>query len=286
MAITQGIYTPADSPLFVQTSFGRMLMQFGRWKITNSMLVRRIVDGTYQEFKQKNYNGPNLHRLIKMFAVYAIGTYLTYEAGKAGYKTAKKVLSASTELFGTVANIIPNVLDVVTGNNPTQESLRALYFSYQELVAYIGLGAAPMGVKVQKGLEDSYIAAKANFDQLMGKNDATDAINQTKQENQQKVKDLRPTYDRVQNLKQQGKMEEAQKIVDGLSDDDYETYKKIKASEASKATLEKEKEMFPVVKQIQELKKQGHDDQAQAIVDKMSDEEYRIYGLAKKKLGY
>src|SRR3990167_8088651 len=54
IAITQGIYTKVDSPLFVQTVMGRAVLQFGRWKITNALNGRRITTGEKVEIKAGN----------------------------------------------------------------------------------------------------------------------------------------------------------------------------------------------------------------------------------------
>jgi hypothetical protein len=95
---------------------------------------------------------------------------------------------------------------------------------------------------------------------------------------------VRPIYENVQALVNQGDTEEAQVIVDKLSDEDYEIYKSIKSAEKTKATKELQETLLPVYDQIQTLVDAGDTQQAQALLDAMSDEEYRAYGLLKKKL--
>lgn len=94
------------------------------------------------------------------------------------------------------------------------------------------------------------------------------------------------TYDHIQSLITAGKTDEAQSIVNSLSDDDYATYKKIKAAQKSKDTSAKEASMMSTVQKVQDLVKQGKQTDAQAIVDALTDDEYKIYQLAKKRLGY
>ncbi len=91
-------------------------------------------------------------------------------------------------------------------------------------------------------------------------------------------------YTEVQSLKASGKTEEAQKLVDDLSDDEYAKYKKVRSAAIAKATTQAEKEMAPTVVKVQNLIKAGKKEEAQAIVDQFTDEEYRIYGLVKKQL--
>jgi hypothetical protein len=97
-------------------------------------------------------------------------------------------------------------------------------------------------------------------------------------------KNIQPTYDKVQKLIAEGKESEARAIVDGLSDKDYEVYKRIRASNKKKNTVKSEQLVLPQVQNILNLIGQGKTEEAQNIIDDMSDEEYRIYQLTKKKL--
>jgi hypothetical protein len=98
--------------------------------------------------------------------------------------------------------------------------------------------------------------------------------------------DVRPIYEGVQKLVKEGKDAEAQSIVDGLSDKEYEAYKSIKASNKTRENNILDKKMQPVVLQVKKLDAQGKGDQAQSIVDKLSDDEYKAYKRAKKQLGF
>lgn len=101
-----------------------------------------------------------------------------------------------------------------------------------------------------------------------------------------KVENLKvqPTYDKVQQLAKEGKQDEAKAIVDGLSDADYEVYKRIKTTDKRNQTAEAERAMLPTTQKILELVGQGKQDEAQKIIENMTDEEYRIYKLTKNKL--
>lgn len=97
-------------------------------------------------------------------------------------------------------------------------------------------------------------------------------------------KKLQPTYDHVQQLVSDGKEGEARALVEGLSDSDYAIYKRIKASDKRKSTVQSEQQMLPKVKEILTMIANGKEDEAQATIEALSDEEYRIYQLTKKKL--
>ncbi len=109
---------------------------------------------------------------------------------------------------------------------------------------------------------------------------ALDKIQSMRQIEQEPVKKI---YDHNQQLIAEGRAEEAQDIVDTLSDADYEIYKKIKAAEKTKATIQGKKDIIPVYQEVQKLKAEGKIDEATAIVEGLSDDEYRYYQSVKKQ---
>ncbi len=96
-------------------------------------------------------------------------------------------------------------------------------------------------------------------------------------------KKVRPIYDQVQELLASGDEASAEKLVDSLSDEDYEVYKDIKQAERTKATNKLKLKVFPIYEEVQELKADGNLEEAQAIVDSLSDDEYRVYKLLKEQ---
>lgn len=94
---------------------------------------------------------------------------------------------------------------------------------------------------------------------------------------------VKPTYDKIQKLVKEGRTNEAKKILNELSDDDYKTYKKLKSSEKRMETIKKEEEFAPTFKRIQELKNDGKTEEAKKILNDLSDEEYEIYKKMKEK---
>lgn len=94
-----------------------------------------------------------------------------------------------------------------------------------------------------------------------------------------------PIYKKVQDLKAKGKDDQAQSIVDGLSDSEYEAYKSIRTSDKRNKTNQLKIKMQPTVLSVQKLIKAGAQSKAQEIVDNMTDDEYDAYVSAKKQLG-
>ena len=160
IAITQGIYTKVDSPLFVQTWYGRMMMQFGRWRITNAMLARRIAKSAIKEIKAGEYYGTNTRRVLKMIFSYGMMMYMGYQLGKKGYKRGQKIALAGAELINNIFGVISGEIlyDAVT-RNPTIDTLGSIVYTIQNAAAYIGIAEEPYPVTVKKGITDIYIAA-------------------------------------------------------------------------------------------------------------------------------
>lgn len=99
---------------------------------------------------------------------------------------------------------------------------------------------------------------------------------------------MKPTYDKVQQLVAEGKTAEAEKIVDEMSDEDYKAYRKAKTSDNRKKMeqLDKEQgtEMDNLAKKVQEMVADDKEQDAVDLVNSLSDEEYKLYQRAKKRL--
>lgn len=95
---------------------------------------------------------------------------------------------------------------------------------------------------------------------------------------------LMPLYQQAQELKAQGKTEEANALVSGLTDAEYETYKQIKSTEQTKKTNALKDQVYPIFVQAQKLKAEGRVDEANILVQNLTDEEYKVYQSLKKSL--
>lgn len=91
------------------------------------------------------------------------------------------------------------------------------------------------------------------------------------------VKEMTPIYKRVQTLVGEGKDEEAQAIVDDLSEEEYATYKSVKTAEKKKQNTQIKKKLLPIIQRVRKLIEQGDESVAQELVDDLSEEEYKIY---------
>jgi hypothetical protein len=101
--------------------------------------------------------------------------------------------------------------------------------------------------------------------------------------------EVRKVYNEAQALIGEGRQEEADALVSKAfpetpeGDAGYEIYKKLKTADKKKETEQAVLGMKDTVDQVYKLKQDGKDDEVQAIVDAMTDDEYHAYELAKKR---
>ncbi len=108
-----------------------------------------------------------------------------------------------------------------------------------------------------------------------------DALDARKQERAKEMNRVRDTYDKLQQMKAEGKTDEANLEYYKLSDEDRKLYDDIKTSEKTKKTNSLKAKMYPVYQQLQELKSQGKNDYANEIYNQLSQEEKHAYQLIK-----
>lgn len=163
-AITQGVYTKTDSPLFVQTAGGRAVMQFGRWKLTNTLMMRRMINGAKQEWKEGNKTGPNSKRLARTFFVTSLAMFLSWQFGKLGWKKAKKVAQAGAELVLLVRDMITGeAFREIFLENYTMQFFDMFVNTTTALAHYIGLREKPYPIEIKDTLDDLWISAIDQF---------------------------------------------------------------------------------------------------------------------------
>lgn len=161
IAITQGVFSKTESPLWVQTILGRIIMQMNRWRITNAMLLRRIVNDAKEDWKQGNFRGKNTDRFTKAIIFYAIGMYVSYELGKAGFKKAAQIAQSMAEVVNSLISLISQGdLKKMLSDNPTLSVIKEFLFTAQEISKFIRVPGAqkPREIEFEQGIEDTYIA--------------------------------------------------------------------------------------------------------------------------------
>lgn len=95
---------------------------------------------------------------------------------------------------------------------------------------------------------------------------------------------IKKIYDNVQELKKNNQIDEAKAIVDELTDSEYEIYKKIKTYVTRDENAQARKDIYPIYTEVQKLKKDGNIEEAKAIIEGLTDDQYKAYEAVKKDI--
>jgi len=166
VSITQGVFSAVDSPLLLQTWYGRMFFQMNRWRITNTMLVRRITIDAAKDIKAGKYKTQNTSRLGKMLVAYGTGMYISNELRKAGYRKAGDVARNIAQTIDGVTSLVTegDLVRMFT-ENPTLQTLKEVGNSIQDFAHYLHVPGAEKARG--KGIEETYIAPVQGIEDIM-----------------------------------------------------------------------------------------------------------------------
>ncbi len=271
------------------------------WKIVQWMVFAYLMDEAL--FKKVTGSGKGLN---------PIGLALTLAGANdegRGQTFGNRINKVFNPVTGDLAGELP-FTNVLGGNLPIATAItQPIKDLFAGNYAKAGIGAAANfvspfggGLQVKKSTEGAiaynkgYVANNAGVPQYpipKGVGSAIQSVLFGPSGNQQaqtfyntkgSTSPMRATYDEVQQLVAEGKQSEAQAIVDGLSDAEYKSYTAVKSSVKAQTTKTAEVAFLPRTQQIQNLIKDGKSDEAQKIVNAMTDEEYKYYQGSKKLL--
>jgi hypothetical protein len=220
------------------------------------------------------------------------GTLSTFEGDlKGATQQFSGVLSAPVQLFGQLyANKDfygrPIYKDTDTGAVKGEKIASYLGLNVvppfvKEAVTYIeNKGTTPLYQSITAGLA---LPIKYGSDAKNNTSDFYDALDNYNAMHAQAVAKFKPTFDKIQQLLQSGQKDQAQQILNGLSDDDYTLYKDALAGQKSASTTQAEAQFLPTYRNIQNLVKQGNTSQAQVLLNGLSDSDYKLYQKLKGK---
>ena len=105
------------------------------------------------------------------------------------------------------------------------------------------------------------------------------AMDKQQKERARENDSIRPILEEAYELNKEGKTTELKQLIDGLSDEEYAAYKRLLPSYKASQTKRRKSELYKFTKNIQKLVSEGKQSEAKALVDQLSDEDYRIYKL-------
>ena len=166
-----------------------------------------------------------------------------------------------------------------------------------KIAQYLGLNVIPPFVKEtvnyieKKGQVPLYQALttgaelpiKYGSDAKNNQSDFYNALDNYNKLHAQAMDQFRPTFQKIQDAVTAGKKDEAQKMVEALSDDEYTLYKDLKSGTTRSATSKAESQFLPTYRTIKDLLTQGKTGEAQARVNALSASDYKIYQSLKKR---
>ena len=94
---------------------------------------------------------------------------------------------------------------------------------------------------------------------------------------------FKPTYDEIQAKRDAGQIDEAQQQLNSLTDEEYKLYKSLLRSDKTAENRRIEGQIFKKFQQIMELR-DTNKEEAQAILDDFTEEEYEAFKRLKSKL--
>ncbi len=297
---TQFVFDSIDTPVGLSSDIAKTFSQFGTFGIKQVEFLGGKAKGAfYGQEKAKNIAGLMRYAVAGIAFVYTIGSAIgmkpeelipfmgTLEKGKLPFteppslkfpiEVTKAALN-TPDKYGQVRSGAQKLKDIgksavglIPAGSQIRKTLQGLQ-AVKEGGSYTKSGnlqftqGTSLGAKAQSVIFGKYASPEAQnyFNKVEINSKETSAI--------------KPVYDQVQALDAEGKGEEAQAIVDGLTDAQYEVYKKYRTAEKTKQTIQGKKDMVATYKEIQAMT----DEEAQPVLDAMTDDEYKYYKLVKE----
>jgi enhancing lycopene biosynthesis protein 2 len=292
---TQFQYGAIDTPVAMNSDIVKVLTQFMTYPVKQTEFLAGMA-------KNKEYMGIARYVLGGLAVVYTVGQVL-------GMKPTEMIpffdYASGQRKFGVPPSLkFPiEVIKAGLGAKDQYGQERTIGKKISD-VAKTGMGVIPGGIQIKKTYEGAKSVleggsydksgrkqfeqgeSKASqlqsilFGKYAGKN-AREYYDEGALSTRAKAK-VKPIYDQIQQLKAQGKMDEALTIAQSLSEAEAEVYKSIKSAEKAKQTQELKKKVTPIYNKIQKLKANGQIDEALVIAQSLSEDEIRVYKLIKE----
>lgn len=287
---TQFNFSSIDTPVALQNDLAKTLLQFQTYTVKQTEFLTEMV-------KDKNFLG-----LLR----YAVGGLaFVYTAGQAIGMKPEQLLPQfrfdtppSLKVPTTVAGAIANTPDKYGQQRDLAKKLDDVGQSLIGIVpagsqikkTYQGIKSIQEGGSYDKGGKLQYKQDQSTGGRLQsilfGKSSSKEAQNYFDKVPTPEKQKAQQAYTQVQVLVKDNKQQEAKAIVDSLTEEEYSQYKKVKSSEKAKATKEGKRKLIPTFNRVRRLIDDGKENEARAIVDSLTDQEYEYYKLLKKDSGF
>jgi hypothetical protein len=280
---------------------GGMALSFGLYAATNKFLNGHYMwqNPSTHQFDLQIPTGNGNYAYIPFMPTFAavprnlMGGALSTASGdlKGATQQFSSILAAPLQLFGQLYSNKdfygrPIYADTDPGTTKAVKiagylGLNTIPPFIKETVNYIEKkGTVPLYQSITTGME---LPIKYGSDAKNNTSDFYNALDNYNTLHAKAMSDFKPTFDKIQSLIQAGQNDEAQKLVDGLSESDYTLYKDSKAGATRAGTSKAEAQFLPTYQKIKALITGGKSDQAQSLVNGLSESDYKLYQALKKK---
>lgn len=287
---TQFVFDTVDTPVGLSGDLMKTLFQFQTYTTKQMEFLTHMA-------KDKNFAGLLRYALGGTAFVYTVGQLfgmepkeilpvyrfqtppslkLPVEATKAVLNTPDKFGNKRTlgDKVGDVANAAVGLLPAGSQAKKTIEGISSVKQggSFDKRGQIQFEQGQSTGAKVQSVLFGKYAGSSAK--DYFKKNETQDKFDAP----------IEKIYKQAVKLRDAGKLDEANALTQSMTAEDYAIYKKIRAREKANETLEAEKKMVPTVQKLLKYKEEGRIDEANAITQAMTEEEFKVYKSVRDKL--
>lgn len=294
---TQFKYGSIDTPLAMQGDITKIFTQFLTYPVKQTEFLAEMA-------RNKEFAGMIRYAFGSLAFVYTLGRLVNMKPAEvipwSNYATGQSTFGVPPSLKAPVeaAKAVFNSPSDFGQERTAGEKLRDVAKSSWGLIpggiqakkTTEGLKTVNQGYSTSRNGKFQFPVAQTTVNKIKGGLFGKSALPEAQEyyRNIKKVdpatKEMKAVYEQVQELKAQGNNEQAQMIVNEMTEADYELYKKVKASTKRAQTMEGQVRLMPAVQQVQDLLANEQQEEAQMIVNALSEEDYRLYKLAKEKL--
>lgn len=288
---TQFSFGSVDTPVFLQSDIAKTMAQYQTFTLKQTEFLAEMA-------KNKDYMGLLRYSVAGLAFVYSIGQAFNMEPKEIlpmfrfdtppSLKTPVEIVKAvadSPDKYGNdrtlgrkVKDISKQAINLFPGGSQIKKT-------FEGTKSVIEGGSFDGGGNIQYEAPETALGKAKSI--IMGKaktKEAESYFDKMAGEESEDTKAIRPLYEKAQKLLAEGKEAEAQEVVDSLGDKGYEIYKKLRSADKAEKTKQGKRDILPTYQKAKKLIKAGKQEEAQALVDSLTDEEYKYYEAVKKQL--
>lgn len=155
---TQGVFTAERSPMAAKTFWGRQMLQFARWMITDTSKLKETIKAGAKDIRKGKVASKNVRSMTKLLMAHMAGGYLAAEFSKSGDENAEKMARALQEPTNVSVRVIDAELPAtMVADNPVMQQIRNFRNDLEMINYKLGVRRYPFKFQQKEGVADSYV---------------------------------------------------------------------------------------------------------------------------------